>query len=617
MAKLKSIERFKTFQKEKQEKDKRWVATVIISSGTCGEACGSLNIIDAFKIELKKRKLQSKVGLRVSGCHGFCEQEPLLVVEPANIFYCRITPEDVPEIISKTLQEGKIIERLLYLDSTSNKRITKESDIPFYRAQERTLLGQNKQLDPCNIDEYISLGGYSAFVKAVKSMTPESIIDEIKRSGLRGRGGGGFPTWRKWESCRKAPGSPKYVICNADEGDPGAYMDRSVLEGNPHAVIEGMLIGALAIGARHGYIYVRNEYPLAVKHSKIAVQQAEELGLLGKNILETDFSFDIKVSRGGGAFVCGESTALMASLEGKVGEPRPKDIHTTERGFAELPTNLNNVETFANVPSIINQGASWFASKGTSKSKGTKIFALTGQIRNTGLVEVPMGISLKKVIYDIGGGSATGRRIKAVQTGGPSGGCLPESLFDLSVDFETLADAGSMVGSGGMVVMDESTCMVDVAKYFLKFLIDESCGKCVPCRIGLSRMLEIVNDITSGRGTEDKLKLLEDTAETVSIASLCALGKTAPNPVLSTLKYFREEYEAHIKESRCPAGVCRDLIRYSIDREKCTGCGVCRVACPHAAISGAKKEPHVIDAATCTKCGICKEKCRFDAIIVA
>ncbi len=615
MSKLKSIKEFVAFQNKKKSK-KNKAATVILSSGTCGQACGSLKVAEAFKKELKKQKLERKVDLRITGCHGFCEQEPLLVIEPENIFYCRLRSEDVSDIVEQTLKQNKIIERLQYKDPVSNKKIIREKDIPFYKVQDRAVLGQNKVVDPCDIKEYIANAGYTALIKALRSMKPEAVIEEIKKSGLRGRGGGGFPTGRKWEYCRNAEGSPKYVICNADEGDPGAYMDRSVLEGNPHAVIEGMLIGAFAIGAEYGYIYVRNEYPLAVEHSKIAVQQAKKLGLLGKNILGTKFSFDIKIARGGGAFVCGESTALMSSLEGRVGEPRPKDIHTTDRGFKELPTNLNNVETWANVPSIINKGASWFAVKGTKKSKGTKIFALTGQIRNTGLVEVPMGMKLRKIIYGIGGGSVNGRKIKAVQTGGPSGGCLPEKLFDLPVDFEALTEAGSMVGSGGMVVMDESTCMVDIAKYFLKFLIDESCGKCVPCRVGLSRMLEIINDITEGRGTQEKLNLLKDTAETVSIASLCALGKTAPNPVLSTIKYFQSEYEAHIKKKRCPAGVCRELIHYSISQNKCTGCGVCLKACPHNAISGQKKKVHKIDDQECQKCGICKEVCKFEAISV-
>ncbi len=616
MTRLRSIEELTALQERKRPLDKGKATIVIISSGTCGRACGSLSVIDVLKKEIKRHRLGNRVRLRITGCHGFCEQEPLMVIEPGNIFYCHIKPEDVAEIVSMTLQDGNIIERLLYEDPASGKKIVREADIPFYKVQDRVVLGQNKLVDPTDINDYIANGGYSALIKVLTSMKPEEVIEEVKKSGLRGRGGGGFPTGRKWEYCRRAEGSPKYVICNADEGDPGAYMDRSVLEGNPHAIIEGMIIGAFAIGAEYGYIYVRKEYPLAVEHSKIAMQQAEEIGLLGENILGTDFSFDIKIARGGGAFVCGESTALMASLEGKVGEPRPKDIHTTDKGFMDLPTNLNNVETWANVPSIINQGASHFASKGTSKSKGTKIFALTGQIRNTGLVEVPMGATLREIIYNIGGGSANGKRIKAVQTGGPSGGCLPEELFDLPVDFEALTEAGSMVGSGGMVVMDEGTCMVDVAKYFLKFLIDESCGKCVPCRVGLSRMLEVINDITEGRGTEEKLELLQDTAGTVSIASLCALGKTAPNPVLSTIKYFRTEYEVHIKKKRCPAGVCRELIHYSIREDKCTGCGTCLKACPHGAIAGKKKKAHKINDDKCQKCGICEEVCKFDAISI-
>jgi NADH-quinone oxidoreductase subunit F len=616
MTRIKNIQDLKKLSQKKQKENQKFSKIVTFCAGTGCTATGCLVALDALKKEISKKKLTSKIKIRSTGCHGFCEQGPLMIIEPGNIFYCRIKPEDVPAIVSETLIKGKVIEKLLYADPSSGKKVTQEKEVPFYKAQDRAVLGRNKLVDPCDIHDYIAEGGYSALLKVLTSLKPEAVIEEIKKSGLRGRGGAGFPTGRKWESCRKAEGTPKYVICNADEGDPGAYMDRSVLEGNPHAVIEGMLIGAFAIGSEHGYIYVRNEYPLAVKHSKIAIQQAEELGLLGKNILGTKFSFDIKVARGGGAFICGESSALMASLAGSVGEPRPKDIHATERGFKDLPTNLNNVETWANVPAIINNGAAWFAAKGTDKSKGTKIFALTGQIRNTGLIEVPMGISLRKIVYDIGGGAANGKKIKAVQTGGPSGGCLPERMFDLPVDFEALDEAGSMVGSGGMVVMDESTCMVDVAKYFLKFLIDESCGKCVPCRVGLSRMQEIITDISEGRGTQDKLELLKDLAETVSVASLCALGKTAPNPVLSTIKYFESEYKAHIKEHRCPAGVCRELIHYTIAEKKCTACGACLRACPHGAITGAKKVAHKIDDEKCAKCGICLETCKFDAISV-
>ncbi|MFH1283091.1 MAG: NADH-ubiquinone oxidoreductase-F iron-sulfur binding region domain-containing protein [bacterium] len=614
---VKSSEDLKTIALKRNSENKKYKKTVILCAGTGCRASGCLEVLTAFHKQLKTKKIDKEIKIRSTGCQGFCEQGPIVIIEPGNIFYRQVNPENVEEIISQTIQKDKIIEELLYVDPISGKKVTAEKDIPYYSVQQRTLLEQNKVIDPCDINDYIAQGGYTAFTKALKEMKPETIIEGIKQSGLRGLGGGGFLTGRKWEACRKASGKQKYVICNADEGDPGAFMDSSILEGNPHAIIEGMLIGALAIGADHGYIYVRNEYPLAVKHSKIAVQQAKELGFLGSNILESKFSFDIKIARGGGAFVCGESTALMASLEGKVGEPRPKDIHTTEKGFMDLPSNLNNVETWANVPLIINKGAQWFASKGTKYSKGSKIFALTGQIRNTGLVEVPMGISLRKIIYDIGGGSSTGKKIKAVQTGGPSGGCLPESMFDLPVDFEALDKAGSMVGSGGMVVMDESSCMVDVAKYFLNFLIDESCGKCVPCRVGLSRMREIIDDITKGKGTEEKLNLLEQTAETVAIASLCALGKTAPNPVLSTIKYFRTEYEEHIRNKSCPAGVCRDLIKYLISADKCTGCGVCIKACPHDAITGKKKETHKINQSVCSKCGICMEKCKFEAISIS
>ena len=617
MSPIATIKDLQNLAEERNKENKSFSKIVTLCAGTGCCASGCLSVVASLREELKNKALSEKIKIRATGCHGFCEQGPLMVIEPDNIFYCHIKPEDVAEIVSETLGQDKIIDRLLYTDSASGKKISREVDIPFYKAQDRAVLGQNKLVDPCDINDYIANGGYSALVKVLNLMKPEVVINEIKDSGLRGRGGGGFPTGRKWEFCRGAEGSPKYVICNADEGDPGAYMDRSVLEGNPHAVIEGMLIGAFAIGAEHGYIYVRNEYPLAVEHSKIAIQQAEELGLLGKNILGTDFSFDIKIARGGGAFVCGESSALMASLAGNVGEPRPKDIHTTDRGFADLPTNLNNVETWANVPLIINNGASWFAKKGTAESKGTKIFALTGQIKNTGLVEVPMGMALKQIIYDIGGGPSNENKIKAVQTGGPSGGCLPERLFNLPVDFEALDKAGSMVGSGGMVVMDESTCMVDVAKYFLKFLIDESCGKCVPCRVGLSRMLEIINDITEGKGSQEQLELLKDTAQTVSLASLCALGKTAPNPVLSTIKYFEDEYDAHINGKNCPAGVCRELIHYSIDEEKCTGCTACLKACPHGAIFGEVKNPHKINDEKCEKCGICKESCKFEAINIS
>jgi len=587
-----------------------------VCGGTGCQANRSGAVIDEIRAELVRQGLSDRVTLRVTGCQGFCEQGPIMVIDPSNVFYCHIEPEDVAEIISRSIQGNEVIERLLYTDPATGKKVRTEAEIPFYRAQDRVLLSQNRQVDPCAIEDYIAIGGYSALAQVLTEFDPGAVIAEISASGLRGRGGGGFPTGRKWADCRAAAGDEKYIICNADEGDPGAYMDRSVLEGNPHAVLEGMAIGSWAVGAEQGYVYVRKEYPLAVDHTRTAIAQAREFGLLGENILGSGFNFDVEVARGGGAFICGESTALMASVEGKVGEPRPKDVHTVEDGLWHRPTTLNNVETWANVPSIITNGAAWFAAKGTDGSKGTKIFALTGRVRNTGLVEVAMGTPLRKIIFDIGGGATNGRAIKAVQTGGPSGGCLPAKLFDLSVDFETLAQAGSMVGSGGMVVMDEKTCMVDVAKYFLAFLLDESCGKCVPCRLGIDRMLEIVTDISEGRGRPEQIPLLEELAETVRETSLCALGKTAPNPVVSTLRYFREEYMAHITEKRCPAGVCRELIEYVIDAEKCTGCGVCLRACPHEAISGAKKEPHVIDPLTCRKCGICAEGCTFEAITV-
>ncbi len=590
--------------------------TIIICGGTGCKASGSQDVIDALNRELLTHDMASTVHLRITGCHGFCEQGPIMVIEPGNIFYCHVTPDDAHDIVVGTLQNGEILERLLYTDPVSGEKVRTESEIPFYRAQDRQLLLKNREVCPTSIEDYIATGGFTALARAIESLTPEEIIHEIKVSGLRGRGGGGFPTGRKWTECYEAPGDEKYVICNADEGDPGAYMDRCVLEGNPFLVLEGMMIGAYAIGAAKGYIYVRNEYPLAVKHARAAVQQARKIGLLGENILGSSFSFDVEVSRGGGAFVCGESTALMASLEGKVGEPHPKDVHTVIDGLWHKPTTLNNVETWANVPQIILNGAGWFAAKGTKGSKGTKILALTGRIKNTGLVEVAMGTTIRQVVFDIGGGAIDGKAIKAVQTGGPSGGCLPVEKFDLPIDFDVLYEAGSMIGSGGMVVMDESSCMVDVAKYFLKFLQDESCGMCVPCRLGIDRMLEIITDITEGRGTPAQIDLLEDLADTVSQTSLCGLGKTAANPVLSTLRYFREEYEAHINDKKCPAGICKALIEYSIDPDKCTGCGVCLRACAHGAISGEKKEVHVIDPDLCQKCGICLSECRFEAIMV-
>jgi len=591
---------------------------ITICAGTGCLAWGADSLVRGFRKEVKRRGLGGKVEVKGTGCHGFCERGPLVVIRPEMICYLNVKGKDIPEIISETVLKGNVIERLLYAkDPSGRKKIVREGDIPFYKLQKRIIFGSNGQIDPTSIDDYISIGGYGALSKALFEMTPEEIIEMIKRSGLRGRGGGGFPTGVKWDSCRKAPGQEKFVICNADEGDPGAYMDRSLLEGNPHSVIEGMTIGSYAIGANQGYVFVRNEYPLAVQNLIIALQQAKEYGLLGKDILGSGFHFDVKPSRGGGAFVCGESSALMASLEGKVGEPRAKYIHTVERGLWDKPSNLNNVETWANIPVILRKGVDWFTGIGTEGSKGTKIFSLVGKIKNTGLVEVPMGTTLRQIVYDIGGGIPDGKAFKAVQTGGPSGGCIPEHLLDSPVDFDRLAEVGSMMGSGGMIVMDEDTCMVDVARYFISFLQEESCGKCTPCREGLFQMGEILTNICEGKGRGGDIELLEELSIVMKEVSLCALGGTAPNPVLSTLRYFRDEYEAHIEHKRCPAGVCKALITYSIEATMCTGCHSCFRVCPSGAIVGEKKKPHLIDGEKCVKCGACREACNFQAVIVS
>jgi NADH-quinone oxidoreductase subunit F len=555
VAKLKSpgeLEALRSSILKKRDPDK---PCITVCNGTGCQAYGSKSIMAAFQDEVKKQNLGAKVDVKAIGCPGFCERGTLVVIKPKDIFYQRVRVKDVPEILSETIGKGNVINRLLYTDRTTNVKVTQEGEVPFYKRQMRLIIGNNGLIDPTSIDDYLAIGGYTALAKALK-MSPEQIIDELKKSGLRGRGGAGFPTGNKWETTRKAHGDTKYVICNADEGDPGAFMDRSLVEGNPHSVLEGMIIGAYAIGSHEGYIYVRNEYPLAVRHMRIAIEQAEACGLLGENILGSGFSFNIKIKRGGGAFVCGESTALMASLEGRVGEPRAKYIHTSEQGLWGKPSNLNNVETWANVPLIINKGGDWYAKIGTKGSKGTKIFALVGNISNTGLVEVPMGTTLREIVFDIGGGIPKGRKFKAVQTGGPSGGMIPESLLDLSVDFDELTKAGSMMGSGGMIVMDDKTCMVDMARYYTTFLEGESCGKCIPCREGLRQMKYILDGITEGRGKEGDIGLLEELSATLIDASLCALGNTAPNPVMSTIRHFRDEYEAHIKEKKCPAGVC-------------------------------------------------------------
>ncbi|MHB1034878.1 MAG: NADH-ubiquinone oxidoreductase-F iron-sulfur binding region domain-containing protein [Pirellulales bacterium] len=586
---------------------------VRVCIGTGCTAKGARGVLEGFRNLIARESHDVVVEAKCTGCHGFCERGPIVVVDPGNVFYQGVKPEDVPEILAESVLGGKVVERLLYHDGLA-KPARNPEEIPFYRSQERIVLANNGVVDPTSIDDYIAAGGYAALAKVLTSMEPEAVIEEISRSGLRGRGGGGFATGRKWRTARDAHGEPKYVIANGDEGDPGAFMDRSLMEGSPHSVLEGMIIGAYAVGSAHGYIYVRNEYPMAVEHLGLAMKAARVLGLLGENILGSGFSFDIRINRGGGAFICGESTALMASLEGRVGEPRAKYIHTVEAGFHGKPSVLNNVETWANVPPIMLNGADWFAAKGTAKSKGTKVFSLVGRVKNTGLVEVPMGMTLRQIIYDIGGGIRDDKQFKAVQTGGPSGGCIPAEHLDQPVDFDRLTELGSMMGSGGMIVMDEGTCMVHVACYFLRFLKDESCGKCTPCREGIAQMLHILDRITTGRGRKGDVQRLEQLGTLLEDTALCALGKTAASPVLSTLRYFRDEYDAHIEDNRCPAKECRGLFRYRIDAGACTGCGLCRKKCPVEAIAGTRKQPHVIDEEKCTLCGTCFEVCRFGAV---
>jgi NADP-reducing hydrogenase subunit HndC len=589
---------------------------ITLCSGSACQATGSGEVAARIEEEIKNQGLGDEVDIRKTGCHGFCERGPIIIIHPEEICYFQVKPEDVPGIISQTIKEKKVLEHLLYTDPITKKKIVHESEIPFYKNQERLVFGSNGRIDPKSIDDYLAIGGYSALAKIFSGMTPGEVLEEVKKSNLRGRGGGGFPAGKKWEGAGNAPGDIKYVIVNADEGDPGAYMDRSLLEGNPHSVLEGLTIGAYAIGSHEGYIYVRQEYPLAVENITLAIKQAEAYGFLGENILGSGFDFKVIVHQGAGAFVSGESTALMTALEGKVGEPRPKYIRSNIRGLWNKPTVLNNVETWANVPLIINKGADWFTQLGTEGSKGTKIFSLVGKITNTGLVEVPMGITLKDIIYKIGGGIPGGKKFKAVQTGGPSGGCIPGELLDLKVDFDELTKAGSMMGSGGMIVMDEDTCMVDVARYFIHFLTDESCGKCLPCREGLRQMDKILTNITAGKGKEGDIELLEELSEAAIEASLCALGKSAPNPFLSTIRYFRDEYEAHIREKNCPALSCKDLISYYIDPGKCQACMICLKKCPVEAIDGGKKKIHIINQEKCTNCGTCFEVCppRFRAV---
>ncbi|MEN6473813.1 MAG: NADH-ubiquinone oxidoreductase-F iron-sulfur binding region domain-containing protein [Syntrophaceae bacterium] len=590
----------------------------MVCFGTGCQANGARPVAEAFSKVIAEQglKLDVNIGIKTTGCHGYCENGPLVALKPQGILYLKVKPEDVAEIVEKTIKGGQVVERLIYKDKTTEQTIAQYQEIPFYKYQHRIALRNIGAIDPTNIDDYILAGGYAGLAKALK-MEPDAIISEVERSGLRGRGGGGFPTGTKWRSCVAVGSDTRYVICNGDEGDPGAFMDRSVMEGDPHAVIEGMIIGAIAVGAHKGYIYVRDEYPLAVKNLRTAIAAAHDKGLLGENILGSGFAFDLKISRGGGAFVCGESSALMRSVEGNVGEPRAKYIRSVEKGLYDEPTVLNNVETWANVPEIMVKGADWYASLGTKGSKGTKVFSLVGKVNNTGLVEVPMGISVRELVEKIGGGILGGKKFKAVQTGGPSGGCIPERLSDLPVDFDSLTEAGSMMGSGGIIVMDEETCMVDVAKYFTNFLVGESCGKCTPCRDGLPRMLDILTGITEGKGKEEDIAALEELCEVISWGALCGLGTSAPNPVLSTIKYFRNEYDAHIKDKKCPAGVCKALITYSIDAEACTGCTLCAKKCPQSCISGERKKAHVIDASKCIKCGVCKDVCNFNAVRIA
>ena len=616
MEKLNTPQEFFDFQKKTTEAINPKKTRIIICAGSGCLAYGTQKLIDGFEEEIEKQKLHDVMEVRASGCHGFCERGPMILISPDNIYYQKVGLKDAPEIIEKTVLNGEIIERLLYVDPQTSEKIVKEQEVEFYKKQQRYILAMNQLIDPTKILDYIGNEGYAALAKSLTEFKPQGIIDEVIEANLRGRGGGGFPAGWKWDSVKKAVGDPKYVICNADEGDPGAYMDRSILEGNPHAVLEGMIIGAYGMGSNHGYIYVRHEYPLAVTNTEIAIEQARELGLLGKNILGSGFDFDIQINRGGGAFVCGESSALFASIEGRAGIPRAKYIHATDRGLYDKPTCLNNVETWANVPLIINRGAKWYQTIGTENSKGTKIFALTGKINNTGLVEVPMGITLREIVYEIGGGIPKGRKFKAVQTGGPSGGCIPEQYLDVPVDFDELTKLGSMMGSGGLIVMDDRTCMVDIARYFTQFLEDESCGKCTPCREGVHQMRLILDRICAGEGKEEDIDTLEWLGQGIADGSLCALGGSAPAPVLSTIRYFRDEYEAHIKDHKCPAGVCKSLITFLIDEEACTGCKLCIKPCPTDAITGEKKEVHILDQEKCIQCGACYEVCKFDAVIV-
>ncbi|MFH1327609.1 MAG: NADH-ubiquinone oxidoreductase-F iron-sulfur binding region domain-containing protein [Candidatus Bathyarchaeota archaeon] len=614
MLKINSQKDLEKLQREILSKCDRRLSSISVCTSTGCSSLGSLQMVKALREELKKQGLADKVSIKETGCMGLCELGPHVTINSGEQCYFRVKPEDASTIVSKTIIGKKVISRLLYTDPTTGKKSRKLDNIPFYKHQRRLLLENNVRIDPKSIGDYIALGGYRALTKALTQMKPEEVLEVTKKSGLRGRGGGGFLTGIKWETTRNAPGEPKYVIVNCDEGDPGAFMDRSLMEGNPHLILEGLIIGAYAIGASQGYVYVREEYPLAVENITIALKQAIEYGFLGEKILDSDFSFNVEVHKGAGAFVSGESSALMTAIEGKVGEPRSKYIHTAAKGIRDKPSCLNNVETWANIPFIILNGSDWFRSLGTPNNSGTKIFSLVGKVKNTGLVEIPLGMTLRDIIFKIGGGIRDGKKFKAVQTGGPSGGVIPEQYLDTSVDFDSLTELGSMMGSGGMIVMDEDTCMVDVARFFINFLLEESCGKCIPCREGLRVLDKLLSDICVGQGHEEDISVIEDVAETMKEASLCALGTTAANPVLSTLKYFRDEYEAHIKQHTCPANVCKELTAYYITSDKCTACMICLNQCPTKAITGEKDFVRLIDQVKCTKCGICYASCPFGSI---
>lgn len=616
MKRISSVEDFIHFRQLILDEPEENKPCLVICAGTGGQASGSNDIIRIIKRQILERGLQNRLSLRITGCLGFCEKDPFILVEPGHNLYPRLSMEDIPKIIDAVL-EDRVIEELLYTETGDGKKYHSQNEIPFFKGQTRTILGKNQRLDPIRILNYLRAGGYAAFEKVIPDPDPDWIIKEITRAELRGRGGAGFPTGKKWELARNSGNgaTKKFVVCNADEGDPGAYMDRSLLEGNPHSVIEGMIIAGIAIGANKGYIYVRSEYPLAIKHALIALRQARDIGVLSNGILGTNIDFDIEIIKGAGAFVCGEETALIRSIEGRMGQPRQRPPYPVDKGIWGYPTCINNVETLANVPVIISEGADKYAKVGVPGSRGTKIFSLVGRIKNTGLVEVPFGTTIKEVVYNIGGGPWDNKKIKAVQTGGPSGGCIPENMFDLPIDYESLTAAGSIMGSGGMIVMDEDTCMVDIARYYTNFLKGESCGKCSTCREGIQRMNEILTNITEGRGNIEDLALLEELGKVIKDASLCGLGQTAPNPVLSTLRYFRDEYIAHIEEKRCPALVCKVFIQYMIDNEQCTGCGICKKNCPENAIEGELKKPHSIVQDKCARCGICYDLCKFDAVL--